>query len=102
SRRRHTRFSRDWSSDVCSSDLSSKLMCWVALDRAAKLAAIRGDNDLEAKWRAVAEEIESDILTHGVDERGVLRQHYETDALDARSEERRVGKEGRYSCEIDK
>lgn len=63
--------------------VSSKLMCWVALDRAAKLAAIRGDNDLEAKWRAVAEEIESDILTHGVDERGVLRQHYETDALDA-------------------
>src|SRR5690606_40090492 len=25
SRRRHTRFSRDWSSDVCSSDLSEKL-----------------------------------------------------------------------------
>src|SRR5436309_9306799 len=24
SRRRHTRFSRDWSSDVCSSDLSSR------------------------------------------------------------------------------
>src|SRR5690606_39806140 len=26
SRRRHTRFSRDWSSDVCSSDLSSLLV----------------------------------------------------------------------------
>src|SRR5690606_40182355 len=26
SRRRHTRFSRDWSSDVCSSDLSAKLV----------------------------------------------------------------------------
>src|SRR5690606_40590792 len=26
SRRRHTRFSRDWSSDVCSSDLSISLM----------------------------------------------------------------------------
>src|SRR5690606_26589893 len=26
SRRRHTRFSRDWSSDVCSSDLSSELV----------------------------------------------------------------------------
>src|SRR5690606_39762419 len=25
SRRRHTRFSRDWSSDVCSSDLSAEL-----------------------------------------------------------------------------
>src|SRR5690606_24256836 len=28
SRRRHTRFSRDWSSDVCSSDLKYKTVCW--------------------------------------------------------------------------
>jgi alpha,alpha-trehalase len=63
--------------------VSSKLMCWVALDRAAKLAAIRGDPDLSATWRATAEEIHADILEHGVSERGVLRQHYETDALDA-------------------
>ena len=34
-------------------------------------------------WRATAEEIKADILEHGVDARGVLRQHYETDALDA-------------------
>jgi GH15 family glucan-1,4-alpha-glucosidase len=58
-------------------------MCWVALDRAAKLAEIRGDPELAKKWGAVAEEIREDILTNGVDERGVLRQHYETDALDA-------------------
>jgi alpha,alpha-trehalase len=63
--------------------VSSKLMCWVALDRAAKLAEVRGDPGLSGKWRAVAEEIREDILTHGVDGRGVLRQHYETDALDA-------------------
>jgi GH15 family glucan-1,4-alpha-glucosidase len=63
--------------------VSSKLMCWVALDRAAKLAEIRGDRDLQAKWAAVAEEIRADILEHGVDDRGVLRQHYATDALDA-------------------
>jgi hypothetical protein len=30
-----------------------------------------------------AEEIKADILEHGVDDRGVLRQHYDTDALDA-------------------
>ena len=30
-----------------------------------------------------AEEIRADILAHGVSDRGVLRQHYETDALDA-------------------
>ena len=34
-------------------------------------------------WRATAEEIHADILEHGVDARGVLRQHYDTDALDA-------------------
>jgi GH15 family glucan-1,4-alpha-glucosidase len=32
--------------------VSSKLMCWVALDRAAKLAEIRADPDLPATWRA--------------------------------------------------
>ena len=63
--------------------VSSKLMCWVALDRAAKLAGIQGEPDLEASWGATAEEIKADILEHGVSDRGVLRQHYATDALDA-------------------
>ncbi len=63
--------------------VSSKLMCWVALDRAAKLAQIRGDPDLEASWHATAEEIRADILAHGLTDKGVLRQHYETDSLDA-------------------
>ena len=63
--------------------VSSKLMCWVALDRAAKLAEIRGDPETQAKWGAIADEIREDILTNGLDDRGVLRQHYETDALDA-------------------
>jgi GH15 family glucan-1,4-alpha-glucosidase len=62
--------------------VSSKLMCWVALDRAAKLAEIRGDPQLQEKWAAVAEEIREDILEHGVRDR-VLRQHYETESLDA-------------------
>jgi GH15 family glucan-1,4-alpha-glucosidase len=63
--------------------VSSKLMCWVAMDRAAKLAGIRGDPDQAATWQATADEIHADILAHGVSDRGVLRQHYETDALDA-------------------
>jgi alpha,alpha-trehalase len=58
-------------------------MCWVALDRAAQLANIRGDSELAASWAQTASEIKSDILEHGLDGRGVLRQHYETDALDA-------------------
>jgi GH15 family glucan-1,4-alpha-glucosidase len=63
--------------------VSSKLMCWVALDRAAQLAAIQGRTDLAACWAQTAAEIKADILEHGIDQRGVLRQHYETDALDA-------------------
>ena len=63
--------------------VSSKLMCWVALDRASKLAEIRGDPELQAEWRETAEAIRADVLAHGVDPRGVLRQHYEGDALDA-------------------
>jgi GH15 family glucan-1,4-alpha-glucosidase len=62
--------------------VSSKLMCWVALDRAAKLAEIRGDPTLRETWQATADEIRADILEHGARD-GVLRQHYETDALDA-------------------
>jgi alpha,alpha-trehalase len=63
--------------------VSSKLMCWVALDRAAELAGIRGDPDSQQKWGGTADEIRADILEHGVDQRGVLRQHYATDSLDA-------------------
>jgi alpha,alpha-trehalase len=62
--------------------VSSKLMCWVAMDRAAKLAEIRGDADLQTQWRASADKIHADIMAHGVRD-GVLRQHYGTDALDA-------------------
>jgi GH15 family glucan-1,4-alpha-glucosidase len=63
--------------------VSSKLMCWVAFDRAAKLAEIRGDADLGNGWRATADEIKQDILDHGLTADGVLRQHYDTDSLDA-------------------
>jgi alpha,alpha-trehalase len=63
--------------------VSSKLMCWVALDRAAELAGIRGDPESQKTWGATADEIRSDILEHGVDSRGVLKQHYATDSLDA-------------------
>jgi GH15 family glucan-1,4-alpha-glucosidase len=63
--------------------VSSKLMCWVAMDRAARLAEIENDEKLVDEWRSTADEIKEDILAHGVSDRGVLRQHYDTDALDA-------------------
>ena len=62
--------------------VSSKLMCWVALDRASKLAGIRDDPKLRDEWGATAEEIRADILENGLKD-GILRQHYGTDALDA-------------------
>ncbi|MBJ7601757.1 MAG: glycoside hydrolase family 15 protein [Candidatus Dormibacteraeota bacterium] len=62
---------------------SSKVMCWVALDRGARLAELHADADLAARWQKIADEIHSDICQHGVDERGVFVQHYDSKALDA-------------------
>jgi GH15 family glucan-1,4-alpha-glucosidase len=62
---------------------SSKIMCWVAVDRGAKLAAYIGQDAMATEWQMYADEIKADILARGVDERGVLTQHYGTKALDA-------------------
>src|SRR3712207_8306261 len=74
SRRRHTRYWRDWSSDVCSSDL-----------RACKLA---GASSREPECLAGGEEECSGWLL-------VARNEVEREREEARSEERRVGKECR-------
>jgi GH15 family glucan-1,4-alpha-glucosidase len=63
--------------------VSSKVMCWVAADRGARLAEVREEHDLAEEWDRVAGEIKEDVCAKGVSERGVFRQHYETDALDA-------------------
>ena len=62
---------------------SSKIMCWVAADRGARLASMIGQDSQAAEWQMAADEIKADILEHGVDSRGVLTQYYGTDALDA-------------------
>ena len=62
---------------------SSKLMCWVAADRGARLARIREDTDAAARWQKAADEIHADICANALDGRGVFVQHYETKALDA-------------------
>ncbi len=63
--------------------VSSKLMCWVAMDRGARLAERRGEDEHAEHFQVVADEIKAEILDKGVDKRGVFRQHYDTDALDA-------------------
>ena len=62
---------------------ASKVMCWVAADRGARLALLRGDLGRADEWRRAAEEIHADVCANGTDERGVFCQHYETTALDA-------------------
>jgi GH15 family glucan-1,4-alpha-glucosidase len=63
--------------------VSSKVMCWVAAQLGAKLAEYRDETDLATQWQEAAEEIKADVCAHGVSDRGVFRQHYEADALDA-------------------
>jgi alpha,alpha-trehalase len=62
---------------------ASKVLCWVAADRGADLALARGDDERAKGWRAAADEMKAEILEKGVSNRGVFRQHYETDDLDA-------------------
>ena len=62
---------------------ASKVMCWVAAARGADLAEERGDNERAKRWRAGAEKIKAEVLEKGVSDRGVFRQHYKTDDLDA-------------------
>ncbi len=62
---------------------ASKVLCWVAVDRGARLAELRGDLERAGDWRQAADEIHADICANGTDDRGVFCQHYETSALDA-------------------
>ena len=62
---------------------SSKAMCWVAADRGARLAQLRGDTERYKKWFNAAEEMHADICANGVDSRGVFTQFYGSEALDA-------------------
>ncbi len=62
---------------------SSKVMCWVAVDRGAALARLHGDKEIAEEWQQAADEIHADICANALDDRGVFTQHYGTTALDA-------------------
>src|SRR5207249_6281701 len=87
SRRRHTRSKRDWSSDVCSSDLEvlagraatmAKSIARLHPEEAAVLALLQRRLAAAKKARAAAPKTVREALERSL-----------------RSEERRVGKEGR-------
>jgi alpha,alpha-trehalase len=62
----------------------SKLMCWVALDRAIDLASHLGAEDRVADWRTACDEIREAILTRGWNERaGAFTQAFGSEDLDA-------------------
>lgn len=46
----------------------SKVMCWVALDRAVSIAAFLGKSEYETDWKEQAAEIKSDVLANGWNE----------------------------------
>lgn len=61
----------------------SKVMCWVAAARGARLASMRGRPEKAREWRATAADIARDVLEHGVSSRGRFKVHYDSDELDA-------------------
>jgi alpha,alpha-trehalase len=61
----------------------SKVMCWVAVDRGARLAALRGEQDRADRWWSAALEIHADVCANGVDDKGRFTQSYGSDQLDA-------------------
>jgi GH15 family glucan-1,4-alpha-glucosidase len=62
----------------------SKVMAWVAFDRAAKAVERHGMHGPGARWRRVADQIRADVLQRGFDERrGSFVQSYGSDRLDA-------------------
>src|SRR5690606_39297441 len=95
--RRHTSFSRDWSSDVCSSDLETDLILTQALTLVEDARCTCGCNgwadeclnpDLQDVWEPrVGTHWRQWALAKG-------REDY-AEELKARSEERRVGEECR-------
>src|SRR5206468_8878198 len=94
---RHTRSDRDWSSDVCSSDLEDRVELV-----AGRFRRRGGRQDVEGELGA--EDRGGGSRRHGDDLAAVLEQLFEAvlalhggglnEGGDRRSEERRVGKEG--------
>src|SRR5206468_5845552 len=101
-RRRHTRSDRDWSSDVCSSDL--KLL---NVDYDPKVLNVCRLHILRRMGQYLVSEDFSDVSNEEISSRckSFLEQAYQdfvvSSPLDQRSEERRVGKECRSGREGD-
>jgi len=62
----------------------SKMMCWVGLDRAIRIAQMLGSVEYLPAWSALADRIRLDIEQNGFDQkRGAFTQSYGSSSLDA-------------------
>jgi len=61
----------------------SKVMAWVAFDRAVKAVEQHGLPGDATRWRALRAQVHAEVCTNAVDDRGVFTQSYGGRALDA-------------------
>jgi len=62
----------------------SKVMAWVALDRAIRVTERFGFEGPSARWKAVADEIKKEVMTKGYNEDiGAFTQYFGSTSLDA-------------------
>jgi GH15 family glucan-1,4-alpha-glucosidase len=61
----------------------SKVMAWVAFDRAVRYVEHLGAEGPADRWRAIRDEIHRDVCANGVDDRGAFVQSYGSTELDA-------------------
>lgn len=62
---------------------NSKVMAWVAFDRAVEAVELHGLGGDVAKWRALRTQVHAEVCANAVDHRGVFTQSYGGRALDA-------------------
>src|SRR3712207_6905725 len=87
SRRRHTRYWRDWSSDVCSSDLAPNVVYGVVMEDGREIEVTNPSEYPDGKVAEVREPVVKATILAPADYIGTI--------MELRSEERRVGKECR-------
>ncbi len=62
----------------------SKVLCWVAIDRAAKIAQLFDMPKYASEWKSLSEEIRKDVMVKGWNEKmGIFSQAYGEDKFDA-------------------
>src|SRR5699024_11878012 len=92
SRRRHTRSKRDWSSDVCSSDLVDSTSAQDALLRCIEACVECAQACTACADACLGEDMVAELVP-------CIHKNHDCADICARSEERRVGKEGREGRE---